>query len=264
MTNLAEPLDAPVPLSDRGLAYGHGVFETIAVTRHGPALLERHLHRLLDGAERLGLSLQESRLRAAIEQALGGGKGDSRILRIRVSAGDSARRYIPSTRARDSGLRLKVFQVRQPIHPLLAGIKHLNRLDQVLAAAELVGTAWDDGLMLDAEGYVVEALSSNLFAVMSDGALVTPLVDRCGVAGTLRQLILDEVPSRFGIEVQETRLLPEQFLACKEVFITNAVRGIRPVAGIDQVGEWECAPLAARLARWLREEVLFEFQQILE
>jgi 4-amino-4-deoxychorismate lyase len=116
-------------------------------------------------------------------------------------------------------------------NPLLAGLKHLNRLEQVLAQLELRGHAVEQGLLLDTSGLVVGGTNSNLFAVLG-AKLVTPTLQRCGIKGVMRRVVL-ETARALGIDAEERDLTLEQTLAADEVFVTNALFGIWPVATID-------------------------------
>lgn len=131
----------------------------------------------------------------------------------------------------------------------LAGIKHLNRLEQVLAQQE-----WDDpriaeGFMLDTEGELVCATSCNVFLVR-DGVLRTPDLRFCGVAGVMRARVI-LAAAELGIAVVEEPLWPDDVATAQEVFITNAVRGIRAVVSLDTLS-WSPGPITAQLAAQLR------------
>ena len=129
----------------------------------------------------------------------------------------------------------------------LAGMKHLNRLEQVLAQAEL-GVADDEGLMLDTEGEVVSATSGNVF-IVRDGALVTPDLRFCGVLGVMRRQVLRAAAS-LGVAISEEPLWPHDFDLATEVFITNAVRGVQSVVTLGAL-HWQAGAVAARLRKAL-------------
>ncbi|MDZ7686548.1 MAG: aminotransferase class IV [Gammaproteobacteria bacterium] len=138
--------------------------------------------------------------------------------------------YIPRSAAAEDGIAVRVCLTRLAINPRVAGIKHLNRLEQVLASAELGDAV--EGLMLDIDGNVVEGTRSNLFASLA-GQWATPLVDRCGVAGVMREYLID----RTGAD--EVRLSINGLRAATELFVCNSVFGIYPVTQVDP-GEGEC------------------------
>ena len=235
-----------VPVTDRGLAYGDGLFETIAVVNGVPKLLHGHLARLQQGLERLrvtGVALPA--IASAIGEAAAavGGEG---ALKLMLTRGDAPRGYAPPENANPrwwlqafpwtcptepaAGARVAVSTVRLGEQPLLAGLKHLNRLEQVLARAEYPPAVADEALMLDGAGRVVCATAANVFAVKK-GQVFTPDLTRCGVAGVVRSALLtaggtQALPWAFTT----TDLTLDWLLAADEVFLTSALRGVWPVA----------------------------------
>ncbi|WP_325919419.1 aminodeoxychorismate lyase [Pseudomonas frederiksbergensis] len=254
-----QPADV-LSLKDRGLAYGDGLFETIAVHGGTPVLLERHLQRLEAGCRRLAFNVDMRVLSAeliAYAQNL-----DNGVLKLIVTRGDSLRGYAadPSTPARrilqgsppaaypaihaKQGVRLFPCTVRLSEQPLLAGLKHLNRLEQVLARAEWSGIEYAEGLMLDTSGRVIEGVFSNLFLV-HDGVLLTADLSRCGVAGVMRAELLFQAKSQ-GIATQITDISLEQLHQADEVFVCNSVYGVWPVLGYGSA-RWSVGPLTRKL-----------------
>jgi 4-amino-4-deoxychorismate lyase len=126
------------------------------------------------------------------------------------------------------GIRVRFCDTRLAIQPALAGLKHLNRLEQVLARAEWSDIDIAEGLMLDIEGRVVCATAANLFAVI-DGQLLTPSLDRCGVAGVARAELLAREP-----RVRVCDLSVEETMRADELFLTSSVRGIVPVTRVGE------------------------------
>jgi 4-amino-4-deoxychorismate lyase len=116
----------------------------------------------------------------------------------------------------------------------LAGIKHLNRLEQVLARAEWRDPAIAEGLMRDHEGWVVCATASNLFLLEADG-LVTPPLDRCGVAGTVRACVFEQAAAA-GVAVRERRVAVDDLLRARAAFLTNSLAGVRPIGWCEDRG----------------------------
>ncbi len=245
-----------VPVNDRGLAYGDGLFETMLFIDGRCWLWDRHMTRLRDGCARLGLHAPaEDRLRA---DSLSTSSDLARaIVRITLTRGSSTRGYatdpvLPTRRilaaepapaaARDwydRGLRLRLCDIRLASQPRLAGIKHLNRLEQVLARAEWCDPAIDEGLMRDSDDNVICATAANLFAVI-DGRLVTPALDHCGVAGVMRAQVLA------GHAVQVRAIGCAEMNGADEMFLSNAVRGIRPVAALGE-RQWAPGPFTRAL-----------------
>lgn len=258
------PVD-DLPLKDRGLAYGDGLFETIAVTAGQPILLERHLQRLGDGGTRLGIALDLRLIRAEILAYAGG--LDNGVLKLIVTRGDSLRGYAavvgaqprrilqgsppaayPASHGKD-GIRLFPCTTRLAEQPLLAGLKHLNRLEQVLARAEWHDSEHAEGLMLDVSGRVIEGVFSNLFLVCG-GVLLTADLRRCGVAGVMRAELLAQA-EQLGLEVGVTDISLEQLRQADEIFLCNSVYGVWPVRAFADLS-WPVGPLTRKLQRIAR------------
>lgn len=259
---------AGLPVDDRGLHYGDGVFETIAVRDGEPVRLKRHLARLSTGLERLGIAFSghaalEDEARRACSHA---GRAVLKLIVTRGGGGRGYRPPVPHDATRIVGLGewpswppgvdtdgvcVRVCDTRLSHQPKLAGIKHLNRLDQVLARAEWRDDSrWQEGLMLDTHGDVIEATQSNVFAVES-GRLLTPGLTGCGIAGIIRGVILEDAAAALGIDA-EVRVLPlERLLRCDEVFLCNSLIGVWPVREIDGTALDAPGDVTRRLSAWL-------------
>jgi 4-amino-4-deoxychorismate lyase len=229
---------------DRGLQYGDGVFETIAVSQGKPEFLSRHLQRLQAGCQKLGFDPPKQQL-IADEINLLCSRQQSVVIKIQISSGNSARGYSRATdqlpnriltrlafpqrsqQLYDSGIKLRLCQHRLSINPALAGVKHLNRLDQVLGRNEWRCNDIHEGVMLDTDGYVVEGTMSNLFLV-SNGRLLTALLDRAGVAGIIRSVVLEQA-QQAGVPVAVKRIKLKDLINADEIFMTNSVIGVWPV-----------------------------------
>jgi 4-amino-4-deoxychorismate lyase len=239
-----------VPADDRGLAYGDGVFETIAAPDGRLRHFERHYERLRNSCVRLGFGAP-SRERLHSEITRLSTAGESHIIKIIVTRGSAGRGYrppanpqprrlvarfpwpeYPAARYRN-GIRVIWCETRLGENPALAGIKHLCRLEQVLAQRELADTDVPEGLMRSVSGAVIGGTMSNLFAVIGSD-LVTPCLDQCGVAGVMRAAVVDTAVAR-GIRVAERAVMPEELLQAEEVFLSNSVFGIWPVSVLGDV-----------------------------
>ncbi|MBP7418126.1 MAG: aminodeoxychorismate lyase [Xanthomonadales bacterium] len=234
-----------VGADDRGLAYGDGVFETMRWRAGALPLWPRHRERLALGCERLRIAMPDLAL-CEREVALAAAGMDEAVVKLIVTRGGGARGYVaargaavtrvvralPSPAVEESdyrdGVALRWCATPLGINPALAGVKHLNRLEQVMARAEWDDPAIAEGLCRDVEGRVVCATAANLFACI-DGRWVTPAVTRCGVAGVMRGLILDRAAAA-AIEVRD--MLPAEIERATEVFLCNSVRGVLPVRRI--------------------------------
>lgn len=254
-----------LPLDDRGLAYGDGLFETVRVSGGRAPLLDFHCERLQRGALRLQLALDLEQLQAEVAAflaALAAAGHAGCTLKILITRGSAGRGYRPAAaapvrrlllafppadwpaaHARD-GVALYECATRLALQPALAGLKHLNRLEQVLARAEWDDPALAEGLLLDSEGRVVEGTMSNLFLVR-DQALVTPRLHRCGVAGVMRALVMARALS-LGLPLAERDVGRAELDEADEVFVCNSSIGIWPVVRVG-ARQWQPGPLTRQL-----------------
>jgi len=252
---------------DRGLHYGDGLFETIACERGRPRLIERHLQRLASGCERLGLVPVASAVLAREVHELVAGTSRA-IVKLLLSRGVSlARGYGPVGSERtvrvalryawpvqdpeqaEQGARVRRATLRLGENPALAGIKHCNRLEQVLARREWTDPAIAEALMFSSSGALISGTMSNVF-VVRESKVLTPCIDRCGVAGVMRGLVL-EIAAADGIAAEERRLDAADLAGAEEIFLTNALIGIRPVRELDGTS-LAVGPVTRRLQAQLR------------
>lgn len=244
---------ACVSALERGLHYGDGLFETLACLGGRPRLLSLHLARLRRGCTRMQIPFtQIEALRCEIE-ALAAPcrraivkvlvtRGPARERGYHVTGNEEATRVTlryawpeeDPAAARD-GVRVRLAALRLGENPLLAGLKHCNRLEQVLARGEWTDAGIAEALMLNSSGNLVCGVMSNLFLVQ-DGKLRTPRVDRCGVAGVTREVVMREA-THAGIPLEETLLTADDLTRASEVFLTSALTGIRPVRALER-REW--------------------------
>ena len=254
-------------LSDRGLHYGDGLFETMAVQGGRVRLLPRHVNRLQLGAARLAIPLLdvaalEAALQAAAEELQEG------VLKLIVTRGTGGRGYAPPEFAEptlvllrypqklpplvQAGIVVRLCELRLARQPALAGMKHLNRLEYVLARAEWREPEIAEGLLLDSMGELIEAVASNIFLVHA-GRLRTPLLEQCGVAGVMRAEVM-ACAEDLCLPLEEVRLNLQDVLDADEVFLTNSLHGIRPVHMLQGYREWMPGVLTQRLqgALWGR------------
>ena len=239
-----------LPATDRGLQYGDGLFETLALRAGRITLLDHHLDRLKEGCRRLGMALTD---RDLLRQELSSAVGDQSdaALKLVLTRGSGGRGYRPPPEAKprrilsvhpwpnypaewgEQGVRLRLCRTRLAHQPQLAGIKHLNRLEQVLARAEWhEADGFQEGLMLDLDGAVVEGTMSNVFASPREGVLITPDLSRCGVAGVMRRHLLESARSA-GVEMQVRALSLAEFQDCPDIFLSNCLIGVWPVAEFE-------------------------------
>ena len=255
-----------VSARDRGLAYGDGVFRTLRTEAGQPLWWEDHYAKLAADCSALMLDCpDQATLRAEVCQVAEAGQG---VVKIVVTRGTGARGYaLPAGPAATcivvaSGLPHHA-QNRDDIHarwcelklarqPRLAGIKHLNRLENVLARAEWDAPAISEGLLCDDSGAVVSGVMSNVFWAKGR-ALFTPDLSQCGVAGVARKRLL-RAAARLGITLHTGRFLPAELLAADEVMLCNSLIGVRRLACLDDT-IWSPAGWTPTLNNALYENV---------
>lgn len=236
-----------MPADDRGFAYGDGVFETFRCHLGTVHNWNLHRERLERGLKTLGIACSRERVEQQVELGLDWLRDsgiDQAAGRLAVSRGSGPRGYRPgrgvSTLALSLGPISPWRELPAPVEvvvchsamsrqPLLAGIKHSNRLEQVLAARELDSRGAEEGLVLNDRGEVVCAVSANVF-IVSSGKLLTPPVAESGVAGTVRRLVLENLAPGLGLPCAEQVLKPADLVSADELLLTNAIRGIRSVS----------------------------------
>jgi len=265
-----------LPLPDRGLLFGDGLFETLRWQSGRVQLQARHLQRLSRGCSSLGIPpppiVQLECVLAAAGAALDASGACAAALRLTVTRAWTARGYGPGAPAPAQVLlaaepviplqapgmapvHLGIAAITWSLQPRLAGLKHLNRLEQVLAAGEIPPDC-DDVLMCDPAGLVISTSCANLFWRSGD-MLYTPPLTECGIAGTVRALILEELAAVAGLNVYECAVALPQLLEADEVFTCNSLQGLRPVAQISQRRwdtTWACEQL--RQAWFAHPEVM--------
>ncbi|MFA5920357.1 MAG: aminodeoxychorismate lyase [Methylococcaceae bacterium] len=236
-----------IEISDRGFQYGDGLFETIAVTDGQPVFLDRHLDRLKAGCRRLyipfpgtGLLIQEAQKLCR--------HSSKAVLKLILTRGSGGRGYrqpdvIQTTRVlslypfpdypdiyKEQGIVVRFCNTRLGLNPALAGIKHLNRLEQILARAEWTDSGIQEGIMLDSNDHVIEGTMTNLFYIRNN-TLYTSLLIQSGVAGIMRSIIM-MISSGHGLSVMEHTFTKDELLLADEVFVCNSIIGIWPIRRI--------------------------------
>lgn len=231
---------------DRGLNYGDGLFETMRLHAGRVCLLQRHLARLREGCARLAMPYPgDEVIETDLAQLLRGEQAEG-VVRLVLTRGDGGRGYTPppgstgrrivalhpAPQAPPPALSIGVCKTRLGRSTALGGLKHLGRLEQVLGAGEVAAAGWDEGLMLDESGWVVEATRHNLFYTRA-GQLSTPPLGACnGVAGVMRGLVL-ETMAVLGLRGGEAPLHLDELHQVDELFLCNAVAGVCPVKSVE-------------------------------
>ena len=239
-----------IAIFDRGLHYGDGLFETIAVYKGQLLLWQEHLLRLKQGCERLNIAFPEPQLLFNETKQLTNGK-EMAVLKLILTRGSGGRGYkapakINTTRIlgiydwpsyqtnlHTEGVEVRVCETRLASNPTLAGLKHLNRLEQVLARNEWHDDTVFEGLMLDTNDKVIEASMSNLFLV-KDGILITADLSACGINGIIRELIL-KLAAKLKLKYEIKAIYLDDVFNSDEAFLSNSIIGLLPIKKINDI-----------------------------
>jgi 4-amino-4-deoxychorismate lyase len=253
---------------DRGFAYGDGVFRTLAARRGQLRSWGAHFKRLQTDCNVLGIVCPSEELLLSDIARLIDEESEC-VIKIIVTRGEGERGYAVPALAQPtrvvirtplpqypeehyaSGVSLFLCQTRLSHQPRLAGIKHLNRLENVLARMEWVDTQVADGLMLDMDGHVIECTMSNLF-MRSVDTLITPDLSKCGVAGITRQRIIDFAP-QLGYKAAVRPITLSELMDADEVVVCNSLYGVWQVKRLASHA-WPFGVLAAKLREQLVKE----------
>ncbi len=240
-----------ISIFDRGLQYGDGLFETMAVRDGNIFFWSDHWERLTKGCEKLSISLPDkTTIEKEIADLCENNTEDKFVIKLMITRGEGARGYLYSekqnvTRILSSstwpdypeknqtqGVKVCYCETTLSENKTLAGIKHLNRLEQVLARNEWHSDEFQEGLMLTAEGHVVDGTMSNIFAV-KDNMIFTPELSLCGVSGVMRKIIV-KLAKQQGLAVYEKTFTKYELELADELFLTNSLFGIWPIRRIDK------------------------------
>ncbi len=248
---------------DRGLAYGDGVFRTMPMRSGLPVNWPAHYQKLVADCAAIGIVCPSAELLMSdFLQMLAAQDVDSNkleVAKIIISRGEGERGYKPpavTTPSRiliksampqyapdcyDAGVNLHVCNMRLAPQARLAGIKHLNRLENVLARMEWRDESLFDGLLLDQQANAIECTTSNIFARYGN-QLVTPDLTQCGVAGVTRERIL-ALASILNLSAEIATLPFSRLLQADEVIICNSLFGAFQVKTITH-SHWPQQALA--------------------
>lgn len=270
-----------VSSQDRGFLYGDGLFETIRFLSGRLLLWEPHRRRLLSGCDVLGIDLDLNYLDSLIPKIIASAPSTDCILKVIVTRGTGGRGYTPPSPIRPTVLfqwyalasdivsnsknGIDVIFCRHPlsVNSVTAGIKHLNRLDQVLASRELSDAALHtptvrEGLMLDLDSNLIEGTRSNVFVVIKN-QLCTPELTRCGVDGVMRNRLIELFASN-GVEVVVRTIQHHELKQGSEAFLCNSVFGVWPILRLIDAGdreephEFRATTMARMAQQWLSDD----------
>jgi len=234
---------------DRSLHYGDGLFETITVENMQLLCWDEHLKRLERGCIKLNIAVPDKNLLKNEVSALINTESQG-VIKIIISRGQGGRGYkilenIAPTRIislypwpnyynenSSSGVKTRICKYRYAKNPFLAGIKHLNRLEQILARSEWNDNSIAEGIVMDSENYIIEGTMSNIFCIKGK-TLYTPDLSACGIEGIVRGKIIELASNlKFNVEIKKMSL--EFLMNAEEIFMCNSIIGVWPVNIIDE------------------------------
>lgn len=265
--------------SDRGLTYGDGLFETVQIANGKPLLWDAHMKRLRQGCSVLKIPFSDALLCAIEDDLLILQSNDlysNAVFKCIITRGIGQRGYkiegsvSPSRISSIAALPDYQIQQRKGVcvtrcvtqlaqQPLLAGVKHLNRLEQVLARSEWEDESISEGLVFDTQNHIIEGTMSNVFWC-DEERLFTPSLQKSGVAGVVRNAIIPLAKKR-SIEVVEGDFYWEDISRSTEIFLSNSVINILPVVKIidrDCEYNFSVGPITKKLQSDLQELYLQE------
>jgi len=233
-----------VAATDRGLLFGDGLFETMAFWNGQCPLWERHMRRLTRGCRMLGIAspdfvLVEDECRALAQSS------KRIVIRLTLTRGSGGRGYWPDVtgkptrilqsrewpesleKQQQNGMKAITSTVRLNLQPALAGLKHCNRIEQVLAAQECQQQGAEEALVFDQSGRLAEAVSSNLL-LRYQGRWITPS-SPAAVAGVGLEWLLAAPP----LKIQARAVELAQVGRADSILVINSVGGIRPLSHLD-------------------------------
>ena len=237
-----------IEIFDRALQYGDGIFETIPIQNRKILCIDEHLDRLEKGCERIKISIPDkSIIKNEISSLID--TNDQAVIKIIISRGQGERGYkIPdnikptriisifpwpdySNEFSKSGIKTKVCSYRYSNNSVLAGVKHLNRLEQILARGEWSDNDIAEGIVMNSDNYVIEGTMSNIFCIINK-ILYTPDLSLCGIEGIVRDKIIN-LSNKFGFKIEIKKITLDFLLNAEEIFMCNSLIGIWPVNSID-------------------------------
>ena len=263
--------NAQISALDRGFAYGDGFFETCRVYKNKIHLWDLHLARLQETARRLLIPIDVDFLQRCIQNILQENTYEDASLKIQITRGETQRGYafpdnlVPNytlflTQANSflmnnwlDGIRVRICDLRLSANSGLAGLKHLNRLENILARAEWKNE-FAEGLLFDADDHLIEATMSNIFLVKHN-QLMTPDLSRSGVAGVMRRAIMDIYAPELSLSVVTSNIKPEDLNTADEIFVCNSLIGVWPVVSVDAIAELKVGDITQQLQTRLLHHV---------
>lgn len=241
-----------ITVADRSLHYGDGCFTTLGFTQGKLHAWPLHLNRLQNNCQRLGIDFEqwqalENDLKQMLIQVTA--KQSKGVLKIIITRGQGGRGYSPSgaqnptyiisshdfpthyTQWQNDGIDLTISAVKLGKQPLLAGIKHLNRLEQVLVKQELEKTSFDDAIVCSSDNEIIESSAGNIFW-LQDEQWFTPYLNECGVEGVMRNQVCG-ILQKYAQPVKQIKQKSSADFCAQEMFICNSLMEIVPVRSLQ-------------------------------
>jgi 4-amino-4-deoxychorismate lyase len=263
-----------VSILDRGLAYGDGVFETMYLSNRCIPLWQYHYERLQYGLKRLHISLDTQLLKDSLQKLLKYSDPDG-VIKLIVTRGQGGRGYSPdgvdnpmisimflpvstkliedNANKAEQGVNVHRCIQTLPECVALSGIKTLNQLPYVLASQEVRQADCDEGLLCNDDGFVIEATARNIFCV-NNGEIYTPQLNKCGVAGVIRRLLMEKLASRLSLNIHERPITMNELVAANEVFLSNGVTHIWPVKAFGKT-RWQPGPITRKIQQSVEDYI---------
>lgn len=263
-----EPQAATISIFDRGFLYGDGLFETIAIVNAAPVLWEEHLRRMATGAGVLGIPMPGADVWSADMRAALDPDCACEVLKLVLTRGIGGRGYarpLPQLPTRivytapwpsypaeywTRGIDAVTCRTAQLGGSTFATVKSLNRLNQVLARAELPDDV-QEGLLLDTEGIVREGTFTNIVWIHG-GRAQTPRLTESGIPGVMRGAVVQRL-NRQGISSDAVDVTPGAIVEADECFVCNSLIGVWPVRSLDGFAlKASPGPVTRDLLAWIR------------
>lgn len=252
---------------DRGLMYGDGVFRTMVMRDSRVVWWDIQFQKLHDDCAALGIVCPAKECLES-ELAVLGALTPECVIKIVVTRGVGLRGYaanfvqhptrilstspftvFPSDYI-DKGVKVRVCDLRLSYQPRLAGIKHLNRLENVLARTEWSDAEISEGLLLDARDNVISGTMSNI-SLLKEGELITPDLSLCGIAGVARQRIM-EIVAGWGWRIRVQPVSLSMLMEAEEVLLSNSVIGVWQIIELQEK-KWQPGNLTKKIRCVLHE-----------
>ena len=261
--------DNRISVYDRAFQYGDGIFETIAYKNNTLMYWNEHIQRLNNACRILQLNIIDEKIWLKDIKKIIKDNQQDLVIKLVYSRGEGQRGYkiaesvdpirvvmssplpVYAEDTHSCGVKLMICKTPASSNSRLAGIKHLNKLENVLARNEWSDDEIFEGLMLDDYGNVIEGTMTNLFAVKND-SLYTPILKRSGVNGIIRQRIIDLAKNN-NIVIQQIGIKLDKLLEMDEIFISNSLIGLCPVKQIDN-NQYKIGSITRQLMNKLQQD----------